>query len=407
MTDNLSNKFEQLEALMVSQHGAVIDALNSILAALGQPPVGGTATLQDVVDAIDAVHTSVLGVSSAIGTSNAELVTIRTNVVNTGSYTFQILSKLGQVLQELQTLDFCCGNTAHPFLPPLLGTNEVAQDEMHCKVCQEAIDIIIDLIRYLERIATSGVDITIDAVAEAFDQEPRLVNCPRISKEELGTLVLAVEGIRSGNIGNLEDTIFNSKVTFYSLLFDQVTAAAGRTVWDSQVILNYQGSHERAIVSGVLYDGFLNCLYSSPPGLGGAGYEGTVCGEIVVDCITADSAVVTATPDNGYANRNQVVFPGMGAVSSIEYAPGLFVSYSEPVIMTSGFTGGRITSIAGRIRVVSGVAGTSIFADEIGQAGQWVDIRPGVDYLILDDFMSPNEQGSGPFTAEFCPPGNV
>lgn len=405
MTDNLTSKFTQLEELITTQHGEVIDALNSILVALGSPPVGGGTTLDDVVSAIGTTNNTLSDVLTAIATTNSRLNTVNANLGYSNSYITSIKSDTGELLTLLQDTDFCCGQSNNPALSPPLSGIDVIQDETLCKVAQQAVDTAISLIVYLEQLAASNLELTIDLIAQAFSQEPRLSNCPSISQEELGTLLLAVQGVRDNNITGIEDTIFNTKVTYYSLLYDNLNAQDARLAWDAQIVLDYMGQHERAIATGVLYDGFLNCIYSTPSGLDGAGYDGTVCGEITIDCMTTSSTVVSASPSSGYPNRQQAWFEVFSPVATLELGPGINAVYGEACIMTgSGFVPGRLTSISGRFRVVSGVSGVSMFIDDVPD-GDFVAVRDGINYMTIDDFVQPDTGGSGAFTVQWCPPG--
>jgi len=146
MTD-LEAKFTAVETQLAGQHTEIMAALASIGAALGAPPTTPTATMDDLLEAIQMTN-SIL--TTMLTTSNSHLLAIF-NTLDTMNNNASLNSQ--RILNTLLQTSCPCDTTV-PLLPPPLGTTPISAESLaHCQRVQYFIDLFagwaIDVGRYV------------------------------------------------------------------------------------------------------------------------------------------------------------------------------------------------------------------------------------------------------------------
>jgi hypothetical protein len=402
---NLSGKFDELETQLADYQTAMMGVLNQILSALGSSPPPTNSTLDDVVSALNLINVNIQGLALNQLNTNTQLGLIRNILSASGNTLGQLSTNTHSILQFMLTNDWCCtGSTGDPITPPL-GTNPSVDEEDRCKKAQLVADVWVAIIDRFDALLNQTGPTPIQTVYTQYDITV-LGSAPKPSHSELSTLAYAINGARDAGLSNLGGLALSFKQSFRDILFSSVTAQEARQNIVSWSMGHFNDPFTRDIMALTINNGLLNLVYADGSReLDTTGYDGFLCSEITVSCISQTSiGGVSATPSNGYSPRYQLVIPGLDVVDTIEYAPGQFASYSEPVVMVSGIAGATIYQKVGRARVVYGNAGQNTTFASISTAGSYVQIPSGADYLIIDDFMAENTPGSGPFEVTFCTP---
>lgn len=400
---NLSQKFDELEAQLADYQTATAAILNSILAALGSPPTPAVATLDDVLEALNLLQVNMQGLALNQLNGNSQLALIRNTNSAMLAQLQSIANSTASTLQFMLTNDWCCtGSTGDPITPPLSTIPSINEEE-RCQKAQLVADVWVALIDRFDTLINQTGPSTIQQVYTQYDINA-LISAPKPSHSELSTLAYAINGARDAGLSNLGGLALSFKQQFRDILFSSTTAQEARQNIISWTQQHFGDPFTRDIMGFTINNGLLNLVYlDGARELDATAYNGFLCSEITVSCFSqTSSSGIVATPDNGYANRHHVILPGMDVIDSIEYAPGLFVSYNIPVIMVSGFQGGTIYQKVGRARIVWGIAGESTNFASVSTAGSYVTIPGGAEYLIIDDFLAENTPGTGPFEVTFC-----
>lgn len=125
-----------------------------------------------------------------------------------------------------------------------------------------------------------------------------------------------------------------------------------------------------------------------------------------LDCMQSSSFTVDSEPANGYKFRQMAAFtgfPSLTLLSTAELAPGLTVTYDADVIHTGDLAGWEVKYVSGRVRVVHGILSSGIAWDDLDTPGQVITLPANTNYVLFDDFIAPDTNGSGAFTVELCP----
>lgn len=407
MTD-LTGKFTDLKAALEGNHTETLTKLDDIIAALQPIPPSG-ATLQDVIDVLEVIQTGVQGTTNAVLSGNASLLLIRNSLGSLVTLQSTANSTLAAMLNFFTTNDWCCtGPIGSPNAPPLTTTPST-DDGFRCQKAQLGADLWVEIIDLFDVLLSGVGPTTVLEVFTAYQNVMLVHSVPNPSQPELSLITYTINRAREAGLSNMGGLAFSFREELSNVLYTSTNASLAR-----QNIISWSQSHfgdpfTRDIMAYTLHNALLNEIYlDSGRNLDASGYATGVCDVINTGCIATASTAVSVTPSFGHSPRQQAVFATMGPLLSVvESSPGLTVTYGEPVVMTSGFQGGRIYYKSGRVRVVYGIQGVTGFEFPLTQPGNWVEIPLDADFLILDDSMYPSTTGTGPFEATFCTAGDV
>jgi hypothetical protein len=405
---NLTDKFEALEAQIASNQTALVTKLDAIIAALegmGTPP---QYTLADVLESLSEVIIAIQGLAANQLDGNTQIGQVRGSLSSLSGLISSGNTTRNSILQFLTTNNWCCTESPWEDFPVPLTTTPSTDDEGRCKRSQRAADIIID--------AIDGFDVLLQQVGPTTSNDVYAVyqiirdTGPTYAPtgNELSHMAFAINNARSAGLSNIGGLVFSFKTELFNTIYSSTSAANARQNLVSWSQMRGGDPFTSEILAFAGWNRLLNMVFDDGDRvLDVTGYDENVCSGITTGCVSTSSITVDVTPSNGHSPRQQAVFGSMGAVDTIEFLPGLFAEYSEPVVMTTGFQGGRIYYKQGRVRVVYGNAGMNNHEFSISQPNSWVEIPGDADFLILDDDNGQNQPGTGPFEVTFCTVGDV
>lgn len=312
MTD-LNTKFTALEDQLTTQHGEIINSLDTIATALGAPPPGPTTTLADVVTALTQTNTILNGIRSDM---NGYLLEIFNTVdaINTNA-SLNVQRLLATLLQTA-----CPCDADVPLLPPDLGTTPTsATDQAKCQRIQYFIDLyrswVITIAQYvgnqssissfqvnnLLQLTLGNVDITTGELKSGMPTSVR--------DSIVGQLASAV-----GSVGatEVDSTLFDAMSTgeleaLRQALYGVTNAADGKPAADSAIDGLGLASWAASVLKTMFYSAWPNDIYSDVPAVDASAYDGTICAPLS-GCVTIGTTSVTANIGAGDETVGAIVW---------------------------------------------------------------------------------------------------
>jgi len=284
MTD-LEAKFTAVETQLAGQHTEIMAALASIGAALGAPPTTPTATMDDLLEAIQMTN-SIL--TTMLTTSNSHLLAIF-NTLDTMNNNASLNSQ--RILNTLLQTSCPCDTTV-PLLPPPLGTTPISAESLaHCQRVQYFIDLFagwaIDVGRYvgemgsissfqidnLLAIHVGDVGITTGQIA---DPMPTAVRDNIVGQITSAVSASGAESVNTGlfmamtNPDNLDG--------MRQALYGEDNADAGRAALDDMLdsLVGMEDPYT-SMIRTMFYSAWLNDIYGDVPIVDASAYDGTLC----------------------------------------------------------------------------------------------------------------------------------
>jgi hypothetical protein len=296
---NLEEKFEALETQLATQNTAIINALDSILTALGAPPPTATVTLGDTLAMMVALNNNLIGMAiadgsfhtallSAIGTLNNTTADILSVVEQININTDTIITNNSLNAQRILTLMLqtaCPCDITDPLLPlPVDTTPTELENDARCQRIQYFLDLFgswaITTGVYLDNhgsISSFQVKNLLDiALLDVGITDSELNNMSISTRDNL-TILLNT----SGSTSSINTAIFNAindtdfMAAMRQALFDADNASAGKSAADDVISANI--STHANIIAAMFYASWLNVMYSTTPEVDASAYDGDVC----------------------------------------------------------------------------------------------------------------------------------
>jgi hypothetical protein len=263
---DLTGKFTALETQLTTQHGEIMDVLNTIAYALGAPPTTPSINLADVV--------------AAISTTNDLL----TDIFNTVDSINNNASLNAQRLLTLLLQTACpCDDT--PLLPPPLDTLPIdLEDEAKCQRIQYFLDLfsswVILCTVYLNdngSISSFQVNNLLSGVMLSVGISSSELNAIPTSIRDSLTTALNTNGTPSAINASIFDVITNGTVLadMRQALYAQDNAADGSNA--AKDAIDMTGGPYANIISTMFYSGWPNVMYGTEPEVDASGYDGSIC----------------------------------------------------------------------------------------------------------------------------------
>lgn len=401
MTD-LTEKFTGFENLVSADHTEIMEALNSILEALGAPPTSPTTTLLDVVTAIESQ-------TSAQATQHTALMALLTDIFNNTDLIITNNSLNAQLLLNSQYSTFCeCPTEAPLETLPLDVTPTSIVDEAKCRRIQFYLSVFGNWLNRVANYGASGAAITggtLTSLLSLVAADAGIV--------ATGAEVGAAAGIPGVVVGAAVGLITAVVYTFGgSVLIDYANQFNDPTLRDNMVQAMYAATNadegysafKSTLLAGmdtipaeVIYTlwwtAWSNDVYSGSPVVDDSAFDGTICGGPSIPEITECTNYVTS----------DYVVAG-GTFQSIQIPP---MSETYPWALAGDFYGFTVRIVApnpgggpGGVYSIYGGAEHLLFTIDLGQSPQTI----GEHTTVLSIRTHTSEFQSAHWTVEICPP---
>lgn len=371
---DLQAKFEAFESQVGTQHTEVIEALNTIITALGAPPPGPTTTLADVVAAIETTNSILASFHSDNNSNLISIFNLLDTINNNNSLNAQRL--LAAFYQSM-----CPCDPTAPVLPPPLSELPLSADDIErCQRIQYFLDIFVGYtidtgvyvdntgsissfqVNNLLQIHLLDLDITTGELR---------ANIPTSTRDSIANTInsgVGTIGAIAVNTG-LFEAMTNPDVleALRQGLYAVDTAAAGIPAFnDALDSIPGIDSTTQGILSALFYSGWANDIYSDVPEVDASMYDGEVCAPPVeptgpVLLWSGASVLLTKTTDDGLAES----LTGLMPVGTIGFSYDLETgSHTLNLFREISGTFGVVEGLnAHRISSYTSLGGTSIAGD--------------------------------------------
>jgi hypothetical protein len=329
----LEDKFTELQALMADQQTAIVNALDSILTALGAPPPTATVTLADTLAMMVALNNNVIGMAIANGSYHAAVLEALAQL-NTNTdlmITNNSLNAQRTIAAVLST--YCPCPTGADLLPlPLDVTPTTLADEAKCKRIQFYLALFLNWLGKIANYGGAGAFITGDIIGTLLGLAAAEAGIVATGAEvgtvlgPPGVVIGAIVGLIVGAVGIFGASVLTDyynqflaapvQTALLNALFCATNADEGNTAFQGVIADNFSPI-PAGIINALWWAQWNNDIYSGSPTVDDSAYNGTIC---VCDetfpptegCVTFMSE--TATYTNGQVIQN-IVWPGGGTIS--------------------------------------------------------------------------------------------
>ena len=340
---NLEAKFEALEAQLTTQNTAIINALDSILTALGAPPPTATVTLGDTLAMMVALNNNLIGMAIADGSFHSALLaaiaTLNNNTADVLSAVEQINvntdtiitnnSRNAQLMISTLLQTSCPCDATIPLLPPALGTTPIsATDEAKCRRIQYFLDLFRSWVILVGRYIFDQGSISsyqIDNLLQVALNEVGItsgtlrVGIPTSTRDSIVSKLSDAIGGSLSSIGaaNVDGVLFNLMVpdnlaNIRDAMYTATTAAAGKSAFDTALVAQSGVAWHTEVVKAMFYAAWPNDIYSDVPVVDDSAYDGTICAssaQVVPPCVTISSVLVSNTNHTIYFPPDSSIAP--------------------------------------------------------------------------------------------------
>jgi hypothetical protein len=294
---DLEHKFEALESQLSTQHTAIGNALNSILAALGAPPPTATTTLADISTQLSALNDTLAGIISDnrdFYASNLDVL----GLINTNLDTMLNNNSLNtqRLLIAIAANDPCKVCDVVPLLPPPLDVTPQTVDQDHCKRMQALIYSLERLTVKLDALSSFGVGFSPTVIRDAFSEvitelgvvgELEYPSLGEVAQIAGAAAAYVVSNIFSSN--SLPANFLSIKDQLLVVLYDTNSASAGQSAYRSFLDGSGLPSAVVQLFKAMAYTSLFNLYYDSSNTLDLSGYDGTICAPSEIVCATGIS----------------------------------------------------------------------------------------------------------------------
>jgi hypothetical protein len=322
---DLTEKFTGFENLVSADHVEIMEALNSLLTALGAPPPGPTTTLIDVVNAIESQTT-------AQATQHTALMALLTDIFNNTDLIITNNSLNAQLLLNAQYATFCECPTEAPLEAPLLDvTPTEIVDEAKCRRIQFYLSVFGNWLNRVANYGASGATITAGTLTSLLS-----LVAADAGIVATGAEVGAAAGIPGIVVGAAIGLITTVVYTFGgSVLIDYANQFNDPTLRDNMVQAMYAATNAdegysafkttllagmdtipAEIIYTLWWTAWSNDVYSGSPVVDDSAFDGTICGsppspiDPGENCISLTSTTPVTTDDG--QTLNAIVWPNFG-----------------------------------------------------------------------------------------------
>jgi len=289
----LEDKFSELQQLLADQQTAIVNALDSILTALGAPPPTATVTLADTLAMMVALNNNVIGMAIANGSYHAAVLE-QLELLNTNADTMITNNSLNaQRTIAAIYATFCECTTETPLLgPPLDVTPTSLVDEAKCRRIQYYLSVFGNWLNKIANYGASGAAITggtiatllsvaaLDAGLIATGAEVGAVAGPP------GIVIGAVVGLIAVAVYTLGGSVLIDYANQFSdatlrdnmvqALFAANNADEGYVAFDTTLSASME-TIPAAIIKALWWAAWSNDIYSGTPTVDDSAFDGTIC----------------------------------------------------------------------------------------------------------------------------------
>jgi hypothetical protein len=398
---NLDTKFTVFEGQITDNHTEIIEALNSIIDALGGVPPTPTTTLSDVATLLTSINSNLTNMRAAdalfYAATNSLLDQIATNtdtIINNNSLNAQ------RILAAIMATACACDTTT-PLLPdPLDVTPSDLADEAKCRRIQFYLSVFSSWLSKIANYGGAGAFITGDVVGTLLGLAATEAGIAATGAEvgaaagPPGVVIGAIVGLIIGAVGILGASVLTDYAAQFAAaplqgallaaLFAATNADEGQTAFQTVIGDNFS-TIPAGIINALWWSAWSNDLYSGTPVVDDSAFDGSICVPPVEDACYhfSTSEMVEVTTETGTA-----IIPNW---SKYGITPFNNPGHVNPVWVAADWSGWTFN-------ITSGTAYHQILND--GGSGSTSSsgtvTSPSPDAIT---FIS-----SAPFALDFCPP---
>lgn len=325
---NLTTRFGAFETQTATQHTAIANKLDAILAAMGAPPPTATVTLGDVATLLNAINNNLIGLAIANGSFHTALLEAISNLsidnnsllpvleqISTNTDTIINNNSLNAQRMIAATLALYCqcgdGTTAPPLFPPPLNiTPTTLVDEAKCRRIQFYLNLFLVFLGKVGNYGGAGAFITGDIIGTLLGlaaAEAGLVATGAEVGSALGppgAVVGAVVTLIVGAIGILGASVLSDYYAQYAAapvqsallaaLYNAMDAGEGSAALHGIIGATFEPI-PAGIINALWWASWLNDIYADTPVVDDSAFDGSICGtlgEVVPPCVTISSELV-------------------------------------------------------------------------------------------------------------------
>lgn len=330
----LEAKFEALEAQLTDQQTAIVNALDSILTALGAPPPTATVTLADTLAMMVALNNNLIGMAIANGSFYAavleQLAQLSTNTDL--MITNNSLNAQRTIAAILST--YCPCPTGADLLPlPLDVTPTTLADEAKCRRIQFYLALFLNWLGKIANYGGAGAFITGDIIGTLLGLAAAEAGIVATGAEvgtvlgPPGVVIGAIVGLIVGAVGIFGASVLTDyynqflaapvQTALLSALFSATNADEGNAAFQAVIGANFSPI-PAGIINALWWAQWNNDIYSGTPVVDDSAFDGSICVLVsegfppTVGCVTFESETCTYTNDQVIQN---IVWPGGGTIS--------------------------------------------------------------------------------------------
>lgn len=408
MTITLEQKFESLETQLTTQHGEVIEALNSILTALGAPPPGPTTTLEDIGTLLGTVNTNLLAVQSDNAAFYAAALEVF-GLINTNTDTIITNNSLNaqRLLQAIYSTACQCPTPTDLIAPPTDVTPTSLVDEEKCKRIQFYLSVFGNWLTKIANYGSAAGFVTGDTLGTLLGLAASEAGIVATGAEvgaaagPPGVVIGAVVGLIMGAIFIFGGSIlvdyanqFNSPTMQHALLeamFAATNADEGYTAFKTTIL-----AHMDAVPAQIIYtlwwSAWSNDVYSGVPTVDDSAFDGSICVPRLIDITTCTTYTAESITTSGHTYYAVIVPP--------IYSP-------NPIYIEGDYFGWTFEELTGHppngviIYYLTGSGDPHVaFTLTPGGGGNGLAAHT----LAIAIFTADYDSNAYPFTIEICPP---
>lgn len=327
----LEDKFTALELQMTTQQTAVINALDSILTALGAPPPGPTITLADIAEQLTSMNDVLAAIQSDNSAFYAALLGTA-GIISTNVETILTNNSLNaqRTIAAIYATFCACTTDAPTLSPPLDVTPTTAAEDEKCRRIQFYLSVFANWLDKIANYGNSASFVTGDVIGSLLSIAASEAGIVATGAEvgsaagPPGIVIGAIVGLIAGAIFTFGGSVlidyatqFKATVLQVALrqaLYAEDNGAAGQTAFETTLNAN-MSTVPAAIISALWWSAWSNDMYSTSPTVDDSAFDGSICAP-ASGCITINSTVVGFASDG---NGSAIVWPS--PLSALNHTP--------------------------------------------------------------------------------------
>lgn len=392
---NLTEKLDEVQAQLVTQHNAMMarlqftnDLLGQMLVALGGAPPAETTTLGDVLTAVQNADTF----------SRSQRLSILTAIQEADAFSREQIddlysmtdNRLQNIYRAVIANDPCaCDENAPDILPPALETLAPVSLPIHCQRVQAFLDMLgraiddyivlqagsvtVD-VHYVSSLYASRVIIGAGVPLSVYDAQ---IIAQRVSNDDFDLTIV-------------RDAFNANKDVFNTVLYNAANASAGNE-GVINIIDTLDGVSTIAVLLALFTPEAINRLFDQNITMNVTGYSDTACTPVVI-CETYSSVLYNAS--NG-TSAHGITFPTA--------TTGVQITFDVPVVLVDPNISGYSITPTRTCTIYNITAGTFMEVQDFGVTTVFT-YTDGDEILIVSG--GPNSTNRAvAFSIELCTPG--